>query len=65
MKQFVECELWRKAEVLGESLPQYHFFQHKSHMTCDGTRAVAVGSRRLSQYSMAQLLFFEELNTKL
>jgi hypothetical protein len=59
MERFMESELWREAEVLGESLPQCHFFQHKSHVTCDGTRVALVGSRRLSQYSMAKLLFFK------
>jgi hypothetical protein len=29
----MECRLAGETEVLGENLPQRHFFQHKSHMT--------------------------------
>jgi hypothetical protein len=48
VEQSVECDLAKETEVLGENLPQCHFVHHKSHMTLPGTRAAAVGSRRLT-----------------
>jgi hypothetical protein len=39
---------WQVLEVLGETLPQCHFDQHKSRMTWARTRAAALGSQRLT-----------------
>jgi hypothetical protein len=36
VEQSVEWELAGENEVLGENLPQRHFFYHKSHMTTRG-----------------------------
>jgi hypothetical protein len=33
VEQSVECALAGETEVLGENLPQFPFFHHKSHMT--------------------------------
>jgi hypothetical protein len=40
VEQSVECELAGKTEVLGENLPQFHFFHHKSHMILFGLEPV-------------------------
>jgi hypothetical protein len=32
VEQLMKCELAGETEVLGENLPQCHFFHHKSHM---------------------------------
>jgi hypothetical protein len=36
MANFVEWWLAGEIELLGETLPQYHFVHHKSHMTWPG-----------------------------
>jgi hypothetical protein len=36
MEQLVEWSLVEETEVLGENLPQRHFFHHNSHMTRPG-----------------------------
>jgi hypothetical protein len=36
VEQFVEWRLALETEVLGENLPQRHFFHHKSHMIRPG-----------------------------
>jgi hypothetical protein len=33
VEQLVEWELARETEIFAGNLPQYHFMQHKSHMT--------------------------------
>jgi hypothetical protein len=33
VEQTVECELAGESEIPGEILSQYHFVQHKLHMT--------------------------------
>jgi hypothetical protein len=50
-----------ETEVLGENLPQYHFVHHKSHMTWDRTRAVAVRSQRLNRLSYGTALNINSL----
>jgi hypothetical protein len=56
VEQSVEWELAGETEVLGENLPQCHFVHLKSHMTWLGlgTRGAAVGSRRLTAWTMAR-----------
>jgi hypothetical protein len=54
VEQSVEWELAGESEVLGEYLPHCHFVRHKSHMTWDRTRAVAVGSRWLTAWTKPQ-----------
>jgi hypothetical protein len=49
VEQSPERKLASETKVLEENLPQCHLVHHKSHeLTCDGTRAAAVGSRRLT-----------------
>jgi hypothetical protein len=44
----------RETEVLGENLPQRHFFHHNPTWPDSGaTRAAAVGSHRLTAWAMA------------
>jgi hypothetical protein len=33
VEQTVECQLAEEIEILGETLPQYHFVYHIFHMT--------------------------------
>jgi hypothetical protein len=47
----MKWELVGETEVLGENLPHCHFVHHKSYMTWDRTRAVAVGSRQLTAWA--------------
>jgi hypothetical protein len=54
VEQLVEWILAGKPEIFGENLLQCHFVHHKSHMTWLGTRAAAVGSRRLTAWAMAR-----------
>jgi hypothetical protein len=54
MEHLVEWELVGETEVLGGNLPQCHFAFHKFHMNWDRTRAVALGSRRLTAWAMAR-----------
>jgi hypothetical protein len=55
VEQSVEWELAQETEVLGENLLQRHFVHYKCHITWPGlTRAVAVGSRRLTVWAMAR-----------
>jgi hypothetical protein len=54
MEQLVEWELAGETEVLGENFPQCHFVNHKSHMTWDRTRSIAVGSGKWQKQSNSQ-----------
>jgi hypothetical protein len=54
MEKLVEW-LAKETEVLGENLPQCPFAHHKPHMpTRTWTRAVAVGSQRLTAWATAR-----------
>jgi hypothetical protein len=59
VEKLVEWKLAGETEVLGENLPQRHFVHPKSHMTRPGapTRAPAVGSQRLTAWTMARPLY--------
>jgi hypothetical protein len=49
VEQSVECELTGETEVLGENLPQCHFFHHNPiGFYRVRTWAAAAGSRRLT-----------------
>jgi hypothetical protein len=58
MEKLVEWWLAGETEVLGENLPQCHFVHHKPHMPArTRTRAIAVGSQRLTAWAMARPLY--------
>jgi hypothetical protein len=50
VEQSVELQLAGETEVLEQNLPQCQFVHHKpTHdLTWDGTRVVAIGSRRIT-----------------
>jgi hypothetical protein len=56
MEQLVEWKLAGDTEVFREDMPQYPFVQHKSYVTWDITRAIALGSRRLTAWAIMYLL---------
>jgi hypothetical protein len=54
----VEWESAGEIEVFGESLSQYHFIHHKSHMTYPGIEpGPAVVSQRLTAWAMARPVY--------
>jgi hypothetical protein len=54
VEQSVEWELAGETEVLGENLHQCHFAHIPHDLTRALTRAAAVGSRRLTAWTMAR-----------
>jgi hypothetical protein len=48
MEELIKRELEGETDILRENLPQCHLIHYKSHMTWDGTRAVAIRIPRLT-----------------
>jgi hypothetical protein len=59
-KKLVESRLAGETEVLGETLPQRHFVDHKSHMSRPGFEpgSAAVESQRLTASAIARPFSF-------
>jgi hypothetical protein len=58
VKQSVEWELAGETEVIGESLPQRHIATTNPTQLTSARNRPAVGSRRLTAWTMARRVFY-------